>query len=103
MLRRVAKFFLAFVLGSLVFSFLIFVGTLYVISSGPDVQENSVLWLRLSPNIVEKASNNPLSQLIDPRETIGSVVQSLRKAKVDERIQSVVLIPPAQQGLWGKV
>jgi len=102
-LRRVAKFFLAFVLGSLVFSFLIFVGTLYVISSGPDVQENSVLWLRLSPNIVEKASNNPLSQLIDPRETIGSVVQSLRKAKVDERIQSVVLIPPAQQGLWGKV
>jgi protease-4 len=77
----------------------------YILATrGPSVQSGSVLWLRIPGNLTEYVPDSLFGQLIGRRrETVGSVVEVLRKAKVDERVEGVVLIPSMQQGMWGKV
>ena len=54
-------------------------------------------------NLAEYVPDGLVGQLLaGRRDTVGSVVDVLRKAKVDERIDAVVLLPPLQSGLWGK-
>jgi protease-4 len=68
------------------------------------VQSGSVLWLRIPYNLTENVRDDLGGQLmLGRRDTVGSVINSLRKAKVDDRVEAVVLIPPVQEGLWGKV
>ena len=64
-----------------------------------------MLWLRVPPAFSrERAPRTTLvGQVLGGRETVGSIVAALRKAKVDERIAAVVLVPSFQPGLWGKV
>ena len=76
----------------------------FLATQGPEVHSGSVLWLRVPSNLAENERDDILGQLMSGRrDTVGSVVNTLRKAKVDDRVEAVVLIPSLQAGLWGKV
>ena len=71
-------------------------------SGGPTIETNSVLWLRVPDSLGEQEADDVFG-LINQRDTVMSLVSTLQKAKVDERISAVVLIPSITEGLWGKV
>ena len=74
--------------------------SLFLITRGPVVESDSVLWLRVPGNLGEQAPDDILG-LLGRSASVGSVVDTLRKAKVDDRVSAVVLEPPVSAGLWG--
>ena len=102
-LSRPVRFILMFMTAAVVIFFLTGVVAAFLLTTrGPTVQAGSLLWLRVPDNMVERAPDDLLGQLVGRRETVGAVVETLRKAKVDARVEAVVLIPAMQPGLWGK-
>ena len=67
---------------------------------GPDVPDESVLWLRLPAELAERRPDDLFAQLGAPRATLSSVVGALRMAAADERIRTVVLAPSPQPAPW---
>ena len=102
-LSRGARVILTFVLVAALVSMAGLATTLLVAGRGPSVERDSVLWLRVPGVLAERAPDDFVGQVLGGRETVGSIVAALRKAKVDERIAAVVLVPSFQPGLWGKV
>ena len=103
-LSRPVRFILMFMTAAVVIFFLTGVVAAFLLTTrGPTVQAGSLLWLRVPDNMVERAPDDLLGQLVGRRETVGAVVETLRKAKVDARVEAVVLMPAMQPGLWGKV
>ena len=103
-LSRPVRFILMFMTAAVVIFFLTGVVAAFLLTTrGPTVQAGSLLWLRVPDNMVERAPDDLLGRLVGRRETVGAVVETLRKAKVDARVEAVVLIPAMQPGLWGKV
>ena len=74
-----------------------------VVTRGPSVDSGSTLMLHVRGTLPEVESGGVIGQLIAERQTVRSIVESLRKAKVDRRISSVVLAPGGIDGLWGKL
>lgn len=70
---------------------------------GPDIRDNATLFLPIDPNLSEIEPGGVVSQFIGEQPTLRSVVDSLRKAAVDRRIKSVVIVPRGGGALWGKV
>ena len=77
--------------------------TYFFLSHGPSVDTNSTLMLRIRSNLVERQPVAGLAPFFGSQQTVRSVVDSLRKAKVDSRISGVILAPSGPQALWGKV
>lgn len=69
----------------------------------PQVPSNSVLTIRLSGNLQELEPSSVLGQFMEPPPTVRSIVDALRKAKVDRRVTSVIIRPTGTAALWGKV
>lgn len=100
---RGARFILTFIILAICVSLGGVLLTFFLAARGPSVQAGSVLWLRVPGNLAENVPDDLLGQLLaGRRDTVGSVVEVLRKAKVDDRIEAVVVMPPLQEGLWGK-
>jgi protease-4 len=74
----------------------------FLLPSAPSVAGNSVLTLRVPGGLVERQANALLTSFGGDGPTVESVVNSLRKAKVDDRIRGVILMPAGPQLLWGK-
>ena len=74
----------------------------FMVSGAPTVTANSVLTLRVPGGLPERQANPFLTSFTGDSPTVTSVVDSLRKAKVDTRIRGVVLLPSGPQPLWGK-
>jgi protease-4 len=74
----------------------------FMVSRAPTVSSNSVLTLRVPGGLSERQANPFLTSFSGDVATIRSVVDSLRKAKVDSRIRGVILLPSGPQALWGK-
>ncbi|HSL22469.1 MAG TPA: signal peptide peptidase SppA [Vicinamibacterales bacterium] len=74
-----------------------------VVGREPGVPSNSTLVLRIGSELAEAEPGDVFSQFIEYPPTLRSVVDSLRKAKVDRRVAGVVLVPTGGSGLWGKV
>lgn len=102
-LTRGVRFILTFIGLSVLMSVGAVVVTLFLVTRGPEIKPGSVLWLRVPSNLAEREPDNLLGQLVGSRDTVGSVVQVLRSAKLDSRVEGVVLVPPLQQALWGKI
>ena len=100
-LSRGARFIVTFILTAVVVSMTAVLLTFFFAGRGPTVESNSVLWLRISSGL-EEYQRDEIWSFIGSRDTVGSVVDTLRKAKVDERVSAVVVLP-GQQVLWGKV
>jgi protease-4 len=69
----------------------------------PQVASGSTLILRIGGELGETEPGGVLGQFFEAPVTVRSVVESLRKAKADKRITSVILKPTGPAALWGKV
>jgi protease-4 len=69
----------------------------------PQVSGNSTLVLRVGGDLAEVEAGGVLGQFLESAPTVRSVVDALRKAKVDRRISSVIIRPTSAAALWGKV
>lgn len=69
----------------------------------PAVSANSTLVLRVSGDLAEAEPGGVFNQFVEAPPTVRSVVDALRKAKVDRRINGIVLMPTGANGLWGKL
>ena len=96
------RFILLFIVAAIIVSVTGVAASYFLLTRGPAVESDSVLWLRVPANLGEQAPDD-LFGLLDQGATVGSVVTALRKAKVDDRVSAVVLVPPATPGLWGTV
>ena len=74
-----------------------------VVGRQPSVASNSTLVLRISGDLQEVEPGGLVGSLFEPPPTVRGVVDSLRKAKVDRRITSVIIRPAGNAALWGKV
>ena len=94
------RFILLFIVAAVIVSMTGVAASYFLLTRGPAVEFDSVLWLRVPANLGEQAPDDVFG-LLDQGATVGSVVTALRKAKVDDRVSAVVLVPPATPGLWG--
>jgi protease-4 len=70
-------------------------------SREPTIGQNSVLVLGLHGDLAEVGPRG-LARLAESPPTLRSLVNNLRKAKVDSRIKSVVIMPAGLDAFWGK-
>ena len=96
------RFILLFMVAAVIVSMTGVAVSYFLLTRGPAVESDSVLWLRV-PAVLSEQAPDDVFGLLDQRETVGSVVTALRKAKVDARVSAVVLVPPPAPGLWGTV
>ena len=76
----------------------------YLVTREPAVESESVLWLRVPAVLNERTPDDPLSLLSGSGgATVGSVVDALRKASVDDRVTAVVLAPSPNLASWAAV
>ena len=75
----------------------------FVVGTGPQGSSNSALVLRVSGDLREIEPGGLVGSLFEPPPTVRTVVEALRKAKVDRRVTSVVIRPTGTAALWGKV
>ncbi len=102
-LSRGARFILTFIMLSVLVSLGGVLAMYFLATRGPDVQSGSVLWLQVPSGLIEHAPDDLVGQLtVGRRETLSDVVGALRKAKLDDRVQGVILMPPLGAGLWAK-
>jgi protease-4 len=93
-------------LGVAVFVSMAGLGALYLLMGrGPSISADSRLTLRVGGELAEVAPHDVVTYLSGARtHTVRSVVDALRKAKVDDRIGAVLLKPTGfGPSLWGKV
>ena len=102
MMSRGMRFILSFLVMAVLISISGVALVYFLGSGGPTIETNSVLWLRVPDSLGEQEADD-IFGLINQRDTVMSLVSTLRKANVDERISAVVLIPSIAEGLWGKV
>ncbi len=75
----------------------------FVVSRGPSVEPHSTLVIRVRGDLSERQPLGGLNSFFKVGQSVRSVVESLRKAKVDSRISGVIIAPSASQKLWGKI
>ena len=69
----------------------------------PRVEGNSTLVLRVGGDLQEVEPGGLVGSFFEAPPTVRSVVESLRKAKADGRVTSVIIRPTSTASLWGKV
>ena len=78
------------------------VATAVVMGGQTRVEGNSTLVLRIGGDLQELEPGGLVGSFFEAPPTVRSVVESLRKAKVDRRITSVVIRPAGGGALWAK-
>ena len=81
-------------------------GMLLIVSAvgrEPQVASGSTLVLRIGGDLAEMEPGGVFGQFFDAPPTVRAVVETLRKAKADKRITSVILKPTGPAAMWGKV
>ena len=77
--------------------------TSLLVGRDPHISGNSTLLLKVSGDLQEIEPGGVLGQFFEAPPTVRSVVEMLRKAKVDRRVSSVIIRPGGAAALWGKV
>jgi protease-4 len=77
--------------------------TAMLVGLEPRIDRNSTLVLRVNGDLQEVEPGGVIGQIFESQPTVRSLVDALRKAKVDSRIASVVIRPTGTAALWGKV
>ena len=73
------------------------------VGRAPQITGNSTLVLRIGGELQEMEPAGVIGQFFEAPPTVRSIVDALRKAKVDRRVTSVVIRPTSAAALWGKV
>ena len=69
----------------------------------PTIAGNSTLLVEISGDLRELEPSGVFDQFLEPPPTVRSITDALRKAKVDNRVTSVVIRPTTSGALWAKV
>ena len=69
----------------------------------PQVAGNSTLVLKIRGDLQEIEPLGVIGQFFEAPPTVRSIVDALRKAKVDRRVTSIIIRPTSTAALWGKV
>ena len=77
--------------------------TALLVGAEPRVAGNSTLVLKIGGDLQETEPGGVVGQFFEAPPTVRSVVDSLRKAKVDRRVTSVIIRPTGTAALWAKV
>ena len=77
--------------------------TALLIGGEPTVAGNSVVMMKVSGDLQESEPGGVIGQIFEPPPTVRSVVDTLRKAKVDKRVTGIIIKPAGTAALWGKV
>ncbi len=77
--------------------------TALLVGHEPQVARNSTLVLTVSGDLQEMEPGGVIGQFFEAPPTVRSIVEALRKAKVDDRVASVIIRPTGTAALWGKV
>ena len=77
--------------------------TALLIGREPKVAGNSTLTLRISGDLEEIEPGGLVGSFMKAPPTVRGLVDTLRKAKVDRRVNSIVIRPTGTAALWGKV
>jgi protease-4 len=106
----VAKRAVRFIFGLLVFAVLVSIAgfaLMYVmVGREPSVSRNSTLVLRLDNDLAEVPTDGVVQQILSANQPSGlpAVLEALHKAKVDRRIQAVIIMPSGlKASYWAKV
>lgn len=82
-------------------------GALWLVTKRqPSVSRDSTLMLRLDTDLNEGGPDDVFRQVLSGRRapSLATIVENLRKAKVDDRIRAVVLVPSGLEApYWAKV
>jgi len=74
-----------------------------MVGRGPRIAGNSTLVLEIGGDLQELEPSGVFDQLFEPPPTVRSVTEALRKARLDNRVTSVVIRPTTTVALWAKV
>jgi protease IV len=77
--------------------------TAFLVGRPAHVPANSTLVVRIGGTLAEVEPGGLMAALVEGPPTVRSVVDTLRRAKVDRRVTGVVIRPTGSAGLWGKV
>jgi protease-4 len=77
--------------------------TALLVGRAPQVERDSTLVVRVTGGLEEMEPSGVIGQFLEAPPTVRSLVDTLRKAKVDSRITGVVIRPTGTAALWGKV
>src|SRR5687768_1204329 len=77
--------------------------TSLLIGREPPIAGNSTLVVKVSGDLQEVDPGGVIGQFFEAPPTVRSLVEALRKAKVDKRVNSIVVRPGGSAALWGKV
>jgi protease-4 len=102
-IRRGVVFVLSLIIVAVLLSAAGVAALYFVASREPDVQARSTLVLDVDGLLSEIEPRGIIGEFIEPPPTVRSIVDNLRKAEVDDRIERVVLKPASAGALWGKV
>jgi protease-4 len=69
----------------------------------PTVASNSTLFLRVQAPFAEVESNSVLSQFVESPPTLRTVLALIDRAKRDDRIRGMVIIPNTSGAMWAQV
>jgi protease-4 len=75
----------------------------FFVGAAPAVAQNSTLFLRVGGELAETEPGGLVGQFLEAPPTVRSIVDLLRKAKVDRRVSGVIIRPSGPMGLWAKV
>jgi protease-4 len=73
------------------------------VGRAPQVAGNSTLVLKIGGDLQEIEPAGVIGQFFEAPPTVRGIVDSLRKAKVDRRVSSVIIRPTSAAAQWGKV
>lgn len=82
---------------------LLIIGIMFGGPSAPAVSSNSTLFLRVQAPFPEIESNTVLAPFVKTPPTLRTVVSAIDKARRDERIRGMVVIPNTGGALWAQL
>src|SRR5436853_3939492 len=105
MARRGVAIVLTLLTVAIVMSIAGFAGLYLLLGREPSVPSNATLLLRVGGDLAEIGPGDVIGYLRGSRApTVHSIIENLRKAKVDSRIGGILLKPTGFEGpFWGKV
>ena len=77
--------------------------TALMIGRAPQIAGNSTLVLKVSGDLQEIEPGGMFGSFLEPPPTVRTLVETLRKAKVDRRVASVIVRPTGTAAMWAKV
>jgi protease-4 len=104
--RRVFTFVFVLLTIFMVVGVLALIGAWVLVMRGPSVPDHATLVLRIGGDLVETRPSDVIGQITGGTraQTVRSYVETLRRAKSDPRIESVLIVPTHfESPFWGKV